>query len=133
MRNFVLDSFALLAYLEDEPGAEKVERLLGQAEKSKNDLVMSIVNWGEVYYSLYRSKGVATAEDALLIIDQLPITLVDVKRDFMYVVAQIKARHSIALGDCFAAALAIEQGMPIITGDKEFEKLGDQIDIEWLK
>jgi ribonuclease VapC len=133
MKNLVLDSYALLSYFEDEPGADKVQRLLEQAAKGKVGLLMSIVNWGEVYYSLCRSKGTEKAEDSLLIIEQLPIRLVEVGKDFMYEVAQLKAYHPIALGDCFAAALAIERRCPVITGDKEFEKLGDLLAVEWLK
>lgn len=132
MKNFVLDSYALLAYFEDEPGAEKVQRILEQAEKGKASLLMSVVNWGEVYYSLRRSKGAEKAEDSLLIIDQLPIKLVEVQRDFMYQVARLKANHPIALGDCFAAALAAEHSCPVITGDKEFQKLGKLLTVEWL-
>jgi ribonuclease VapC len=101
--------------------------------KGKVGLLMSIVNWGEVYYSLCRSKGATKADDSLLIIEQLPIRLVEVSKDFMYKVAQLKARHSIALGDCFAAALAVERRCPVITGDKEFERIGSLLAVEWLK
>ncbi len=132
MKNLVLDSYALLAYFEEEPGAGKVQRLLEQAQKGKVGLLMTVVNWGEVYYSLYRSKGAEKAEDSLLIIEQLPIRLVEVGTAFMYEVAQLKAHHPMALGDCFAAALAIEQRCPVITGDKEFKKLGNLLTLEWL-
>ena len=59
MKNLVLDSYALLSYFEDEPGADKVQRLLEQAAKGKVSLLMSIVNWGEVYYSLCRSRSIS--------------------------------------------------------------------------
>jgi predicted nucleic acid-binding protein len=133
MKNFVLDSYALLSYFEEEPGADKVQRLLEQAEKGKVSLFMSIVNWGEVYYSLCRSKGAEKAEDSLLIIEQLPISLIEVEKAFMHEVAKLKIYHSIALGDCFAAALAIERRCPVITGDKEFERLGNLLTVEWLE
>jgi len=132
MKEIVLDSYALLAYFEDEPGAEKVQGLLEQGEKGKVGLLMSVVNWGEVYYSLCRSKGAEKAEDSLLVIEQLPIKFIDVGRDFMYKVARLKAYHSLALGDCFAAALGMERRCPVLTGDKEFEKLGKMVKIEWL-
>jgi ribonuclease VapC len=133
MKNLVLDSYALLSYFEEERGADKVQRLLEQAEKGKLGLPMSMVNWGEVYYSLCRSKGAGKAEDSLLIIEQLPISLVEVGKAFMHDVAALKARHPIALGDCFAAALAIKWRCPVNTGDKEFEKLGNLLTVEWLE
>ena len=93
---------------------------------------MSIVNWGEVYYSIFRSKGEEKAEAALIIMEQLPIKITDVDRDIMYGVAKIKANHAIALGDCFAAAEAVKTAYPVVTGDKEFRKLGKMIQVKWL-
>lgn len=132
MKGAILDSYALMAFFEDEPGAEMVERILTQAENGKAVLLMSVVNWGEVYYSIYRSKGKERAEESLLIIEQLPIKVIEVDRDVMYQAAGLKANHAVALGDCMAAALAIQTNYPVITGDKEFNKLGKQVEIKWL-
>lgn len=132
MKGFILDSYALIAYFEDESGAEKVERILGQAEKGKISLFMSIINWGEVYYSMYRSKGEEKAEEAILIMEQLPIKFIEADRDIVYQAARLKANHSIAFGDCFAAVLALNIDYVLLTGDKEFKKLGDRIKVEWI-
>jgi len=133
LKGFVLDSYAMIAYLEDEPGAERVERILRQAERGTIDLLMSVINWGEVYYSLSRSKGEKQAEESLLIMEQLPIRIVDVDRSLMYQAARIKANHAIALGDSLAAALAMNEGCPVVTGDKEFHQLKEAVKVEWLK
>ena len=69
----VLDSYALIAYFEDESSADQVKELLQQAEEREKSLLMNIVNWGEVYYALSRSKGESKAEESILIIDQLPM------------------------------------------------------------
>lgn len=132
MKGFIFDSYALIAYLEDEPGAMKVERLLEKAENNKLPILMSVVNWGEVYYSIFRTKGKVKAEESLLIIEQLPIRLVEVDKSIMYEVAKLKANYSIALGDCFAAALALKMGYTVATGDKEFRKLKSKVKIEWI-
>lgn len=132
MKGCILDSYAMIAYLEDENGAAKVERFLDEAEKGKLNVRMSIVNWGEVYYSIFRSKGEEKAEAALIIMEQLPIKITDVDRDIMYSVAKIKANHAIALGDCFAAAEAVKTDYPVVPGDKEFRKLGKMIQVKWL-
>ncbi len=132
MKGFILDSYALIAFLEDEPGAGIVEQILTQAENGKASLFMTIINWGEVYYSIYRSKGEEKAEEALLIIEQLPIKLVDIDKGLMYQAAKLKANNAIALGDCLAAALAINMNCPVVTGDKEFKRLHNQIRIEWI-
>ena len=129
----VLDSYALVAYFEDEPGAEKVERILDQAESGKLTLLMSLVNWGEVYYILHRSKGENVAEDSKLIMEQLPVTLMDVDKSVAYQAAKLKAEHAIAFGDCFAAALAIINESHVLTGDPEFKKLGKELTVEWIE
>jgi PIN domain nuclease of toxin-antitoxin system len=129
----VLDSYAVIAYFENEVGAKKVEELLVGAESGKNLLLMSMVNWGEVYYALYRSKGEHKAEESILIMDQLPISLVNVDRSITYQAARLKARYSVALGDCFAAALAIANKSHVLTGDPEFKNLEGEISIGWLK
>ncbi len=58
--------------------------------------------------------------------------MIEVDKDFMYHVSQLKANHSITLGDCFAAALAVKHSCSIVTGDREFEKLGNLVSLEWL-
>ncbi len=72
-KGYVLDSFALLAYFGNEPGAETVEQLLGQAQNQTVTLHLSLVNLGEVYYITQRERGRDTAIATLALIDQLPI------------------------------------------------------------
>lgn len=67
-----------------------------------------------------------------MIVEQLPIKLIQVGKDFMYHVSQLKATHPIALGDCFAATLVIERHCPVITGDKEFKRLQKLLTVDWL-
>ena len=133
MKGFVVDSFALLAYLEDEPGANKMERLFDEARNNRIELLMSVVNWGEVYYSIFRAKGEEKAEEYILIAEQLPLEIVEIDRDLMYQAARLKAVHRIALADCIAAALAMSRDYPVITGDPEFKRLEKKIKIEWLR
>jgi ribonuclease VapC len=48
----VLDSYALMAFFEDEPGADTVRSLILKGEEGTLNLVMSVVNLGEVWYSI---------------------------------------------------------------------------------
>jgi len=129
----VLDSYALIAYLENESSADQVKELLLQAEASGKSLLMSIVNWGEVYYALSRSKGEPKAEEGVLIIDQLPITLIEINRAVAYQAARLKARYAVAFGDCFAAALAMVNQGRVLTGDPEFKNLEKEVSVIWLR
>ena len=129
----VLDSYALIAYFEDEPGAEKVAQLLVKAELGEIALLMSIVNWGEVYYILYRSKGERAAEESKLVMDQLPITLIEVGKSLTYQAAILKAKYAVAFGDCFAAALALVNESQVLTGDPEFKRMETEVTVNWIK
>ena len=54
MATKVLDSWALMALFNGEPAAGDVETLLWQAAADRHKLLMSVVNWGEIYYSVMR-------------------------------------------------------------------------------
>ena len=68
----------------------------------------------------------------MLLIDQLPIELVGIDRELVYQASLLKARRAIAFGDCFAAALAKREQCPVLTGDKEFKKLQQEIKVNWV-
>jgi ribonuclease VapC len=129
---YVLDSFALIAHFEQEPGSEKVERLLKAARDGKTELYLSTVNLGEIYCNVLRERGSGKAEETILAIDQLPITIVDADRPLALRAGRFKAHHPIAYADCFAAGLAGQQNLKIVTGDPEFKKLEKEVCIEWL-
>lgn len=128
----VLDSYALIAYLENEDGAGRVQEALREGEQGRLQLLMSAVNWGEVYYSIHRAKGAQQADETLLVIDQLPIDIVLPDKEHVLAASRLKAAHAIAFGDCFAAALATINDCQVATGDKEFCKLGDRVKVLWL-
>lgn len=132
LKKIVLDSYAVIAYLEQEKGSHEVVRYLEQAKKKGCELLLNLVNWGEIYYSVFRSKGEVSAQECLLLIDQLPIQLIDVDRDLIHSAAKLKARYPLTYADCFAAALAKKEKCPVLTGDKEFSKLEGEVNISWL-
>ena len=90
MNQYVLDSYALIAYFEDEAGADRVARLLKQLFQDKAKGYMSVVNRGEVYYNTMREEGVAEAEKVILQLDKFPIQMVEVNRDLAYEAAKLK-------------------------------------------
>jgi predicted nucleic acid-binding protein len=129
---YVLDSFALLAYLEDEPGATQVGRLLGRAEKNEIDIWISIINYGEALYIVERERGRDSAKMAIATIDQLPLAVADANRVLTFAAAHIKAHHAISYADAFAVALAQSKGSSVVTGDPEFKKVESLVSVEWL-
>ncbi len=124
MKTYVLDSSALMAFFEDRPGAEKVEELLARAAESRRPLLMSVVNWGEVYYSVWRARGEQAANAVLREIAQLPIEIVDADTGLTQAAARLKALHNLPYADCFAAALAQSRKAALVTSDRGSVSLG---------
>src|SRR5438552_17732159 len=135
MATKVLDSWALIAFFEDEPAAEEVEKLLHLAAGEKHKLLLSVVNWGEIYYNTMREISQEAAEQQARAIAALPIDIVGVGEDLALArqAAIYKATRKMAYADCFAAALAKIKNFELVTGDPEFRPLEKEIKIVWLK
>ena len=131
---YVLDSYALLAYFEAEPGSAQVGRLLEAAKEGKCHLYMCVVNLGEVIYIIERERGLPKAQEALARIDELTIEIINVDRTLTLAAAHLKMDCPIAYADCFAAALAQVKNAPLVTGDPEFRKVKPNSDLQiaWL-
>lgn len=135
MATKVLDSWALLAFFEDEPAADEVEELLAKAGQGRHKLLLCVVNWGEVYYTTLRKVSAEAAEQKAREIAALPVELVPVGADLQLVrqAAIYKASGKLAYADAFAAALAKLRAAELVTGDRDFEAVEREIKIGWLK
>lgn len=132
VERFVLDSYALLAHLEDEAGAERVRAVLTAVVRGRARAYLSIINLGEVAYITERERGLVEAQHALNAIEQLPVELLDVTRERVFAAAHIKASHPISYADAFVIAAALELGATILTGDPEYAAVRKLATIEWL-
>ena len=133
MKNYVFDSFAMIAFFENEPGAEMVEKALRQLFTKKARGWMSVINWGEVYYCTYREQGVGGAQNVVSRLAEYPIEVVDADQNMTQEAAILKGKYKVAYADCFAVALARQKNAEILTGDPEFKKFKEKIKINWIK
>lgn len=131
MKRIVLDASALMTFLEDRPGAEKVEELIRLGVEGKRQLLMSVVNWGEMYYSTWRANGPGVARKVLEDIAQLPVQIIDADFDLTHRAAELRAEHKLPYTDCFAAALTADRKASLATSDKDFAHVEKKIDIVW--
>ena len=132
-RKKLLDSYALLAYLNKEDGFEKVRNVLANAQKSSLPVLMNELNVGETYYILYRKRGHEQAEYFLdTVLAGLPISMIS--NDFNAVISasKIKARNALSFADCFAVATAQRENAVILTGNPEFKNVEKLVKIDWL-
>jgi len=128
----VLDAFALLAYLQEEPGHERVLRLLEDAASERVSLSMCTVNFGEVLYWLERRRGAAAALALAANVRGLPVRLVDADLDLTVRAARVKAVSPVSLADAYAAALAQRLEAAVLTGDPDFQRLEGAVAVQWL-
>ena len=132
-RKRLLDSYALLAYLNKEAGFEKVRNVLANAQKSSLPVLMNELNVGETYYILYRKRGHEQAEYFLdTVLAGLPISMISNDFNAIISASKIKARHALSFADCFAVATAQRENAVILTGDPEFKDVEKLVKIDWL-
>lgn len=131
-RRSVLDSFAMLAFLNKERGFEKVKSLLRAAETTSEPLLMNEINIGEVYYVTARDRSMDRAEEFLHRLETLPIQPVSNSFADVLEAARIKARFPISYADAFVVATAVRMNAAVVTGDPEFQSVPHLVTIVWL-
>ena len=134
--NFVLDSYALLGYLENEPFAGRIQEYLKQARIAEVFLYLHAIHLGEVYYITLREQGQKAADLAYARIKALPLKIVDtIDEELLLKAASLKAGYPISYADSFAAALAKIKNCQLLTGDPGFSILEKEkiISIAWLE
>jgi ribonuclease VapC len=122
-----------MALFNNEPAADSVEKILEQAAADRHKLLMSVVNWGELYYSVMRGASPAMAEQKVREIAAMPIELVTADLQQAHQAAIFKATCKMSYADCFGAALAKIKNAEFVTGDLEFKEVEKEIKIYWLK
>ncbi len=131
-KTLVLDSWAIMAYLEDEPAAEKIADMIADARDKGHRLLMSVVNIGEVWYATARRHSDRDADNAVRELRSIGVEFLDVDWPTTQIAARYKALGGISYADCFAAAVAKHHKASLLTGDHEFEQLENEINIVWL-
>jgi PIN domain nuclease of toxin-antitoxin system len=110
----VLDTSAVLAYLLDEEGARRVTDAI-----ASGSALVHAVNLCEVYYNLLRFHDEILVETIIADLqDSGVVTIEDLSLPLIRIAAQLKAQGNIALGDVFALALAMREGVPVLTSDR---------------
>ena len=124
MRTHVLDASALYRYLTNGAGAAVVAGVLKDASAADSDAIMSVVNWGEVYYTLVKHIGLAKT-DALLrdLLERVPISLVGVTRADAERAARLKGQYNLPYADAFAAAITTAPHVLVTADTEHFQRL----------
>jgi ribonuclease VapC len=131
MKVYVLDASAVIRYLADGIGEEKVDALMRRSAKGEARLVISVINWGEALYSLAKKAGLAAATADLKTLGAL-VESVSADEAHTEAAAAIRLNYRLGYADCFAAALAMRMDATLVTTDPDFAKLGKHIKVMTL-
>jgi len=128
VKPYVLDANAVMRYLTGGSGEERVAALIQRAAKGEARLSISVINWGEVLYSLAKRAGLANATVDL---KALSIYMESVAADEAQAeqAATLKFHYKMGYADSYAAALAMRTGATLVTADPEFAKLGKRLKV----
>lgn len=133
MKTYVFDASALFAFLQKKTAAAKVNELLKDALRERAEILMSAVNYGEVYGAILREHGLDKAMATMSAVHALPIQLVDATLQRAFQAAEVKAKYKLYYVDSFAAALAVERKATLVTSDSDFRRLGHGFPVVWLQ
>ena len=132
-RRYVLDANALIGFFEDREGtAGKIAHLLEEALRQDLPLLISAVNWGEVFYMVWRYRGEVMAREAEARLQEMPVAVISVDRERASRAGALKQKHGLGYADAFAAELAIERSAWLVTADPEFQKIGQGLAVYFL-
>jgi uncharacterized protein len=135
MRDLVLDAWAVMVWLKgQQPGADRMRALLEGADRRQHRLSMCIVNLGEVFYLSVKARDTAYGRRVLETL-QPRVMIISAHDELVMLAATLKARHAISYADGFAAATALLQDAPLVTGDAEIKAMADAekaLRLEWI-
>ena len=128
----ILDSWSVIAYLEDEPSAQQIADLISSAHEEEIPVYMTVVNAGEVWYIIAREISEEEANNSIKELRDLRIQFVDVDWELTQEAARIKSKHKMSYADCYATSLAKSKKADLVTGDKEFSTVENEVKIQWV-
>ena len=128
MKIYVLDASAVIRYLTNGIGEEKVDALIRRSRQREVRLRISMVNWGEALYVLAGMVGLEKATSVLKAMNAY-LESVAVDEELAEEAAIIKFHYKMGYADCYAAALAMHMDATLVTSDPEFVKLGKKLKI----
>ncbi|MCG3156465.1 MAG: hypothetical protein DKINENOH_03089 [bacterium] len=127
MNQYVLDTSALLSFIEDEEGSNEVESLLQKALDDEAVLYISTVSCIEVFYVTWQQQGKEVATERLRLIDDLMLIQEPVDSQITKVVGEIKATKTMSFADCCIAGLAKFKQATLVHKDPEYEQIEHEI------
>lgn len=132
MKPIVFDSWPIVAFFDNEPSALKVEEVINRSLENNREMLISVINLGEIWYNYKRIYSEEFADELIQKIHSINIQAVNIDWKLARIAANFKSGGGISYADCFCAALAKQMDASLITGDKEFKRIEKDLDIIWV-
>ena len=132
---FVLDAWPIVEWLlGKQPAARKFPQFLDEHESPGTRLLITRINRGEILYTMPRRLALGDQIRAQNTLDRLQLDVVSIDDQLVDRATELKRIYSCSYADCFASALAIREGTPLVTGDSELLKLQSDhlLKLHWL-
>lgn len=126
MKKYVLDTSALMAYLEAEEGFDRVENIL-----SDEEVILPFISLMELYYISLQEQGQTIADQQYAAFRRYPV-IWQFDEQTTLTAARLKAANRISFADSLIAAIAIRYGAILIHKDPEYDELAGQLEMEAL-
>ena len=123
MKRYLLDTSALLALRDDEPGADRVAALLEQSSSGKSRCLGCFMSLMEVLYRVWRDEGEEEGRLAHRQCIALPIEWLHETESLLVRAAEIKATHALSVADAWIAACAMEANAVLVHKDPEYRSV----------
>lgn len=133
MVTYVLDSSAILRYLDDEAGAGRVSEILKSHLAGRCAAILSALHWGEVAGVTCKIHGRQAADLVLSRLSAFGLEIVPPDADRAVRAAFLKLKRGLPYVDAFGIELAADsQDRVFVTADFDFKPAGRKVAIEFL-
>lgn len=121
MNRYLLDTSALLALRDDEPGAHRVNAILLEAGDGTATVHACFMSLMEVMYRVWKDEGEDAGRAAYVQCHALPIIWIHESPELLKSAARLKALNPLSVADAWIAAAAMQSDAKLVHKDPEFE------------
>ena len=133
MVTYILDSSAILRYLDDEPGAVRVSEIIKSHLGGRCTAVISALHWGEVAGISCKAHGKQAMELALSRLHAFGLEVVPADADRAIRASLVKLKRGISYVDAFGVELAADSADRVfVTADFDVKPASRDVAIEFL-
>jgi predicted nucleic acid-binding protein len=130
---FIFDSSAVLRYIDDEAGAERVGEIFKSCLRRRCEMRISALQWGEIAGRLRKRLGASKSKRVLETLMPLELEIVPASGARAVRAAILRIDYKTSYADGFALELAMESAEHVlVTADYDFKAVADMARIEFL-